>query len=197
MDRHYYYFASTLPSLQLGAQAPLSSEEFLRRAKRNLSGVDYRVLEGAVLSPSPDERQFLGGSRLLGRHNAWERALRNALAVLRARRLARDAAPYLRPPLSGDRALEALASATAAAAFGAPTPLEGELAIERARWALLDAACPFQTFDLESLVAYRLELQVLERIALFEAERGEKEYREVYAAILRPAQASSQTGVLQ
>jgi hypothetical protein len=193
----YYYFAATLPALQFGASQPLSSEEFLRRARRHLSRADYRAIEGAVLNPSPDEAPATGGSLLLERHNAWERALRNALAVLRAERLGREAEAYLRPALPMDEALAASASETARAAFGAASPLEGELAIERARWSFLDRECPFQTFDLESLVAYRLELQVLERVALFLPERGEKEYREVYAAILRPAQSSSETGVLQ
>lgn len=193
----YYYFAATLPALQFGASLPLSSEEFLRRARRHLSRGDYRAIEGAVLSPSPEEAPAAGGSILLGRHNAWERALRNALAALRAGRLGRSAEAYLRPALPMDEALAASASETAEAAFKAASPLEGELAIERARWSFLDRECPFQTFDLESLVAYRLELQVLERIALFLPERGEKEYREVYAAILRPAQSSSETGVLQ
>lgn len=193
----YYYFAATLPALQFGASLPLSSGEFLRRARRHLSRADYKAIEGALLGPSPDEECFTGTSVLLARHNAWERALRNALAALRAGRLGRPAEAYLRPALPIDEALAANASDTAQAAFKAASPLEGELAIERARWSFLDRECPFQTFDLESLVAYRLELQILERVALFLPERGEKEYREVYAAILRPAQSSSETGVLQ
>jgi hypothetical protein len=193
----YYYFAATLPALQFGAALPISSEEFLRRARRHLSRSDYKAIEGAVLSPSPDESPFTGGSALLARHDAWERALRNSLATLRAERLGRPAQAYLRPALPMDEALAASASDAALAAFKAASPREGELAIERARWSFLDRECPFQTFDLESLVAYRLELQVLERVALFLPERGEKEYREVYAAILRPAQSSSETGVLQ
>jgi hypothetical protein len=193
----YYYFAATLPALQFGAPLPISSEEFLRRAKRHLSRSDYRVIEGAVLTPAPDEESFLGGSGLLSRHNAWERALRNALAALRADRLGRSAVAYLRPALPMDETLAASVRETALSAFKASSPLEGELAIEKARWSFLDRECPFQTFDLESLVAYRLQLQVLERVALFLPERGEREYREVYAAILKPAQSSSETGVLQ
>ena len=194
----YYFFAATLPSLVFGTPAPLSSREFLERAKRSLDPADCETIEAATLMAAPDGKARPQNSRVLKLHDAWDRELRNTLAALRAERLGRIGKLYLRPSPEGQSVPDSIvdrARAAAAAAFKAETPLEGEIAIEKGRWALLDGESPFQTFDIESLVAYRLELQILERLALFSPEAGEKEYRTAYAAILATAQSSSGTGV--
>jgi len=195
MSRYYFFFAATLPSLFFGSSAPFADGEFLERAERNLDPSDFRVLRAATLDPPEDGKDRSAGCHVLGLHDAWDRELRNALAALRAERLGRIPKIYLRPSLGSADSVADRARSTAAAAFKAETPLEGEIAIEKGRWALLDGESPFQTFDIESLVAYRLELQILERLAEFDPETGEKEYRKAYAAILDSAQSSSGTGV--
>ncbi len=195
----YYYFAATLPSLQFGAEAPLSSEEFLARAREQLSAADYATLEAAVLVSASEGAPPLArsGEPLLDAYYAWERALRNELVRLRARRLGRPAEAYERPvrPGSGDAGGDFSAARAARAAFEAATPLEGELALERERWAFLEAHAGLSPFDLSRLAAYRLELQILERLAGLKAERGEAGYRATYAAILGQAQSTEETGV--
>jgi hypothetical protein len=68
-------------------------------------------------------------------------------------------------------------------------PLEGELSIEREKWSFLERLETGHFFDLEALVAYALKLQILERRALFEAERGETSYKTAYSEILDAAEA--------
>ena len=54
----YYYFASTLPMLDMTKEAPISYSGFMAAAKDNLSARDYRDLEKAVLSPSGDSAKL-------------------------------------------------------------------------------------------------------------------------------------------
>lgn len=202
---HYYYFAATLPGLALGKTAPFSSEEFLARAARQLDGSDLDLLREVSLMPRPEEgsRQPVG---LFADYCEFEGQLRAELVRLRARRLGRRAEDYLpkedgkqasgpesRNPLS--RSPRDEAHRVAALAFQAQNPLEGELVLERERWAFIEGKLPFQSFDLDSLVAYRLKLLILERLASFSAVRGEGEYRKLYDDILSAwtADAGSKT----
>lgn len=189
MSRHYYYFAATLPSLQLGAPAPFSSAEFLEQASRHLNAEELYILEASGLLSAPE----LASSpplAFLRAYYEWERSLRNELTRLRARRLGRGAEPWLRSSEREESSLRA-----AQAAFAADSPLEGELVIERERWAFINSLKSYHSFDLESLAAYRLQLQILERLARLRAEAGEEGYRKIYADILEPAQSSDMTGV--
>ena len=182
----YYYFAATLPALQFGSPPPFSSEEFLRRAERYLGAADYELLSSSVLFSLSDEEAHPCDSRLLASYRGFERGVRNELARLRAKRLGRQAEEFIRGGQSGD---EGQLLRAAQAAFLAPTPLDGELALERERWAFLDSLSPFQTFELDSLLAYRIKLLILERLASFGAEVGEARYRKIYADILETGQA--------
>lgn len=188
----YYYFAATLPTPQLGAPAPMTSAEFLDRCSRTLAPGDYRTVAAATLASPPEGAPpATAESALLVRYYSWERALRNELVRLRARRLDRPAEPWLRPAPRDEGA-----SRTAQAAFGAESPLDGEVLIERQRWSVIENLKALHFFDLASIEAYRLELQVLERLALLREDRGEASYRETYSAILGASQ-STESGVQQ
>lgn len=187
---HYYYFAATLPALQLGAPAPMTSDEFLERCSRHLGEKDHALVAAALLvSPAVGPPTSTGTSRLLRCYYAWERTVRNELARLRARRLERAAEPWIRQTTVDDTAPRA-----AQAAFQASHPLEAELILERQRWDYIQGLRALHAFDLESIAAYRLELQILERLARLRHELGETRYRQTYAAILGAAQ-STDSGV--
>lgn len=184
----YWYFAATLPSLQLGAPPPMSPADFLLQAFRYLSPADMESLSPIGLGEDEGEDSL---SLVATRHRAWDKEVRNELARLRAKRLGRPAAEWVR----GGGETNPGVTKAAQAAFQAPSPLAGELALEAERWAFLDDLAPFQSFDLESLSAYYLKLLVLERLASFGIEEGQTKYRETYAAILGAARTSSDIGV--
>ena len=189
---HYYYFAATLPTLQPGGEAPMTSAEFLERAARYLGEREFTALSAARLS-SPEggeSAECLGVSPLLDGYYAWERAFRAALAKLRAGRLGRPA-PAL-PVAESSITLDV--EAQARAAFQAASPLEGELAFERARWSAIESYLGYDSFSFEAVAAYRLRLQSLERTASLTAERGEEGYRAAYAAILGAANTIDLSG---
>ena len=117
----YYYFAATLPTPQLGSAPPMPSATYLERCALHLRPEDFRLVAAAVLSSPPEgQPHATRSSALLCRYYTWERTLRNELARLRARRLGRDAEPWVRRGATDDAAPR-----VAAAVFGASRGAEG------------------------------------------------------------------------
>jgi len=187
----YYYFGATLPSLRFESPPPLSHEEFMVRARRYLSRGDAELLAEARLHV-PDDGSFPVRSlrsALLRRYYRWERALRNDLARMRATRMKKPVDAQLRP---GDP--EAEAARVAVAAFQAEDPLQGEMIIERERWAFIEGLAVNRIFDTEALCAYSLLLQALERRGRFRVDAGEAGYGTVYRSVLEAADYRDESG---
>lgn len=187
----YYYLRSTLPTLLSANAPPFSFAGFLERCEGRMRDADFKVLESAGNLESLDfavDRR-IRSSRVLSSFRTWDKALRNELARLRAHRIGKGPEKYLRP---GDPEWDGIRTAQAAAQCD--DPLEGEMIIEREKWAYLERLEAGHYFDLETLAAYALKLRILERKALFEAERGEASYRAAYADILDSAEAPSADG---
>jgi hypothetical protein len=186
----YWYFAATLPALHPGAAAPFSSERFLELCRAQLSEADFAAVESARLSSSSvDDAAEPALATFLAAYRSWERTLGNELVRARAKRLGKSAEPWLRPVRESGGA-----QASARAALDAATPLEGEFALERERWSFIDELRGVGTFSLDAILAYRLQLQILEKLTRFAADAGESKYREIYAAILGGANANEQSG---
>src|SRR3972149_4263118 len=142
----------------MGSAPPMTSAAYLERCALHLGPDPLSLVTSAVLtSPPAGQPPATRSSPLLCRYYAWERAVRNDLVRLRARRLEREAEPWVRPTRPDDGAPR-----VATAVFAASSPLEAEILLERERWALLRAMGALHYFDLEHLAAYRLELQILE-----------------------------------
>jgi len=182
----YYYLRSTLPTLLPASGAPFSFGGFMERCEGRVESADYKVLAAARMG-APEDGETLKAarvSRVLSSYFSWEKALRNELVRLRAHKLGKAPERYIRP---GDPEWDAIR--TAQNAVQCEDPLEGEFLIERERWSYVERLETGHYFDLEALVAYALKLQILERRALFEAERGETSYKTAYSEILDAAEA--------
>ncbi len=75
-------------------------------------------------------------------------------------------------------------ASAAAEAFSKDNPLDAELLLNNARWQFIEELSAGHFFDLEFLVAYRLKLQLQERRAMFEEEKGFAAYRGLYERVL-------------
>jgi hypothetical protein len=179
----YYFLASTLPSPVFGQKPSLGSGEFLGICGRSLSRADFAALALADAAPGSDDARKAGG--LVGEYLFRELILRNELARLRGLRLDKDSAPYLRAPYRPFLDPEPLQAAQRS--FQAGNPLQGEVELSRSLWNWLDGRIHGRVFDFDALSAYYLKLRVLERLGLFEEERGAGEYDAVYAAVLARA----------
>ncbi len=164
----------------------------MERASHFLTPKDAALLGVARLFVPEDGVQppVSAGSDFLSRYFRWESALRNELARLRAGRMQKSAERFLR-----QAAPEGDAQKTAQAAFQSGDPLQGELVIERDRWAFIESLAANHYFDLEFLLAYSLLVQVLERKARFNAEKGQEGYRTVYRSVLETADYRDESGV--
>lgn len=181
----YYYLAASLPMLSSPDQEPpVSSEDMMEVCRRFMTEADYRFLETTSLDPEAGEASGLGRD-----FQIWERSLRNELVRLRSAEQDLDASAYLRP---ADPAFGTAGIAAEAMAQG--TPLEAELYLDARRWSYIDDLETGHHFDKEFLGAYRLKLQILERRALFDEERGFAAYRELYSRVLEASDTEIPVG---
>ena len=96
------------------------------------------------------------------------------MVKLRSERLDKDPVPYLREE-GDDEGQES----TAREALGKQDPLEAEKVLDRARWDLLESLDIEASFDLSSLIIYSLELQILDRLAGLDPEKGKRKVESV------------------
>lgn len=107
MSGGYYFLVASLPTLNLNAPPRLTPQQFLNRCAGHLPAAHYRILAEVERFQA---RPAKTGLALLDRWHDRERALRNTLAIARAKRLEVEveATAYLRN-FQQDRALAELA----------------------------------------------------------------------------------------
>ena len=127
------------------------------------------------------------GSNLLSRWSGWEGSLRLNLARRRARLRGDRDEPAEGPPPEVEPALEAaLAAWSAARSRGAGVEplgaaMEAEVSLDVARLAFLTRESPRYSFAMDELVAYLLQLRLLERHQRLDPRRGRALLKEVAA----------------
>lgn len=176
MGQHYY-LVSTLPLLFYHTDQAMSRPEFLELCRPLLAKADFRVLSAAGLS------SFATGSSgcvVLDKWLEWEKALRNELVKLRAKKKAVEPEGQL-----VDYAELLGVAELARQAAAEESPLAAEDRLNRARWDYLDQLEVLHFFDLAKLVIYSLRLQVLERKRLFDRERGKTRFQAQYAVTIQ------------
>lgn len=164
MSGGYYYLVASLPHLKFGAVPPLTRGQFLSRCAGQVSAAHYRVLAGVERFQA---RPTKTGLALLDRWHERERALRNALASARAKRLGIAAAAHLRD-FRPDPRLAGIAQRV----ITLDSPLAADEELDRVRWRFLEDLAFGRYFDLETLVVYLLKLRILERRARFDPVAG-------------------------
>lgn len=127
------------------------------------------------------------GSNLLSRWSGWEGSLRLNLAQRRARLRGDRDEPWQGPPPEVDPGLDAtLAAWSAARSRGADgerleAAMEAEISLDRARLAFLEGESRRYSFAMDELVAYLLQLRLLERHQRLNPQRGRSLLKEVAA----------------
>jgi hypothetical protein len=158
---------------------------FIDLCKGSLSPADAALLEFCTLDPAPAggsayaENPAAVQSDLIDQWRSWERALRLNLARYRTQKIKREGGAPVDPP---DYPADAAAAAKTAVAMD--SPLEAELFLDKARWDAIEAFQGLDYFDRNTIYAYLLKLQLLERWALFKADEGFAEYKGLYASIM-------------
>jgi hypothetical protein len=158
MSDRYYYLIAQLPGLRLGREPGISLPAYLAEAEKWLDPRAVETIRRAALFDLSDEP---GGCRLLDRFKSFERGFRTDLAAWRRARLeGREIRTSFPPGLVREG-----------------HPLDVERRLLGWRWDRLEEEEQGHHFDLEAAIVYHLKLQILARLAVYDAERGLRAYR--------------------
>jgi hypothetical protein len=181
---NYYYFVAQLPYVNYGDVPPMSTGYFLELCQALLKPADFALTRYCTLDAKVAiETAASTGSAFVDDWLARERTLWLNLAALRAGKLHRPIPAD--PPHDAPRA-----EAVAKAAFAMDDPLQAELYIDRARWGAVEAMIGMNYFSVNTIFAYIIKLQLLERKQLFKTDEGFSEYKTLYAAIMAASKST-------
>ncbi len=154
----------------------LKYRDFMEDCRKWMSPSEWNILTAATLEPSLEGEV---PSDVAETFRKWEISLRNELVHLRAAAMGLEAEQFL---VKGERFTDT--ASLAAHAFKQESPLDAEEALNRGRWQFLENLKVGHFFDLDFLVLYSLQLQILERKSCFVEETGFARYQEIYQNIL-------------
>ncbi|MBT3378186.1 MAG: DUF2764 family protein [Lentisphaerae bacterium] len=157
----YPYLAALLPMLSFGETEFPSSERFLEEAGKWLGEEEFDVLSGTGIGDYTSTDHPL---ELVAEYCRFERRIRS------------DIAAYVESRRAGR---EHKTNAFPTSYLKDTTPLEAEQRLLRLRWDYIAAELNTHHADLHALIVYRLKVQILERLAAFDPERGGDHFREL------------------
>ena len=151
----YYYLVSSLPYLKFGQAPPVPSADFLSECQKWLTPEDMKAIISARVDVKDIKEE---DTDVLRKWKAFDRALREGISAERAgEKPAGDKMPDVAKQIMDEE-----------------NALLKEKAFERARWDFLDQMQTRHFFDVDWLALYFLKLQILERLAMFDKDKGEK-----------------------
>ena len=165
MKSAYYYLISSLPVLNFSVSPGISYEDFLRRAKEQLCGDDMNIIKRARIMP---QEIIEDSCVILKEWKEFDITLRNELARMRASKKGKDASDYIRL----DEYPNPFFAHYAHLIYNQSSPLEAEKLFDRMRWDKIEDLKLGHFFDITYLVAYALQLQILERWQKVNQEEG-------------------------
>ena len=153
MDK-YYYFVSQLPMLKFNEKPVIGKDYFLDEAKKWLSLKDLESVLGLNINDFISKKNDLN---VLREYKYFERVLREELVLFRK-------------SLYSNIDSKALTVLDLSIMEGNPLDVERKLLL--LRWDFIEEKEQGHFFDLELLCLYFLKLQILERLVIFDKEKG-------------------------
>jgi hypothetical protein len=169
----YYSLVASLPSLQIGDEPPVSLEDYIDNCaqwvtERETSILKTVLLHEPIASPCP----------LCAAWNNIETQLRNAVAKHRGQKLGVDFKEYLHPHDGFSGTIETLVTD----AFTRTDPVELEEELDRARWKLADELIGQDPFSFKKVLAYGIQLKIVERWNRMDVSAGKEAIESVITA---------------
>jgi len=169
----YYSLVASLPTLQIGDEPPFSTEEYIENCAQWVTEREEQILRRVLLA-TPD----IATCPLCQAWHNIETQLRNAAARHRAQKLGIDASEYLQPHDGFSGTIETLV----ADAFTRNDPVELEQALDRARWQLAEELIGEDPFAFEKVLAYGIQLKIVERWNRMDPSLGKEKLEAVITA---------------
>ena len=158
MENKYYYLVASLPYLEFDKPPLITKEQFLSESGKWLTRSDYRKLSGIDIH---DPYKQAGDPAVISKWKSFDRELREELAEIRKE--------FRKSDSRGE-------TASFKDVFGQANPLFMEKKLERKKWDFLEGIEADYHFDINELVIYFLKLQILERLASFDKEKGKEKF---------------------
>lgn len=161
MANKYYYLTTVLPCLEFGEIFPITRQAFLDECRKWLIPPDFdrlKRVDADDFEAHPDDPS------IVKEWKSFDLALREELAEIRKAR--KNAVRETKPISYRD-------------IFEGSTPLVMEKKIQKRKWDFIEEKEFGYHFDLNILILYFLKLQILERIAVFEEEKGTAVFEEL------------------
>jgi hypothetical protein len=167
----FWFLVSSLPYLRLGEKPPMDAAAFRAACAGHLSDEATAAVE-AVL----ENREPPAGAA----SNLWnsEVQLRDAVVRVRAKNRGTDAGRFLRPHDGFSVSIEKAVTD----AFTRPNPLEQEMELDRARWALADELALTDPFGLPGVLAFAAKVRMADRWASMDEKKGRENVEELILA---------------
>lgn len=160
MDK-YFYLISQLPSLTFDKSSYMTTDLFLEEAEKWLDGRDFKLLSKIELGSIDLVKQFPGS---LQTYQKVENEFRNEVAAYRkANKEDLDYKPSLFP--------------TSTLKEGNPLEIEKKLLFFR--WQLIEEMEVEHHFNLAFIMLYYLKLQILQKLAQFDKQKGMEKFQKV------------------
>ena len=172
-----YYLVSQLPSIDNldSKQLPITEKYYKDLCSRFLDEKSLKIVEN--LSLEPPKKECATGSAFLDAWNDRERALRMALAQVRALKMKKES-----EVLPASCTADILQAARTAA--GMESPLAAEEFLNKYRMETLKSVTPIDSFCVDAVFAYGIGLMLAQRMKKFDVENGRVSYHKIYDEIL-------------
>lgn len=161
MGNKYYYLVASLPYLQLNEAPAISVEKFIFECEKWLTAGDMEQMLSADIRCSSGK---CPGSGPLRKWKEFDDQIREELVLIREAKKRNE-------EYRGVRLLEEV--------MREDNALLMENALERIRWEYLEEEKSKHFFDINWLVLYYLELQILVRMGTFNKDKGESNFYEL------------------
>ena len=171
----YYYFVSSLPSIWMDRDAPITYKDFLDSAKTQLSKSDYNDLLKASFSHDSKES---GKNRIVKEWDDFIFKLNELLTEARAKKLGLSDPSY-KAQSDQDSVLEEKVKRI----IDEPNALKAEKMILSLYFDFLDNHQLSSPFSTDALMIYGLKLQIKERAKSFDLDKGKTEFERLFSDI--------------
>lgn len=168
-NKQYFALKSSLPYLKFGETPVLSRAKFLEYCEVFLREEELLFLKEMTLSVP---ETILDDGSVEAEYSQYERALRNAVALMRAKKKGCKGEVFLRENngKAGDTDMSHILSLLQSA----PHPAEREKILDKARWAFLEEKELAHYADLDALCIYCRKLLILEKWMQYKTDTAEK-----------------------
>lgn len=166
--KNYWYLVSSLPYLRFGEKPSMGAEAFRAACVGWVTEEELAVIDAVLENREPPVGAASG---------LWngEVQLRDAIVRVRAKNRGVDASSFLKPYEGFSATIEKMV----VDAFTRSDPLEQEMELDRARWALAEEPVAADPFGFAAVLAFAVKVRIAERWAQMDDEAGKTNVEEL------------------